>query len=246
MVRNRELSEDAAGSALVRPDAKVILERAAQAAGLTVAQLVDLVHDSGALTVPTDSPNGVNVVLTLKDLGKRMWGELQQVMQPDRVEWFQTLLPPQQIGLVVTLADQGYRSEIIARELGIAATRVREVIDQYADRVGAQVTQMRLTTIAGHVQIAAERAMEGLHQQGDWKGFFGVQKDVVKIFQGMGIIDQAIHRVEVTHKMEDNTQIEIKAMVDLEKKKQRRLDEIAQAQGQNLDAVPALELENEA
>lgn len=245
MGRASDQSEAVAGSALVMPDAKARLERAAEAAGLTLAQLVDLVHDSGALSVAPDSPDGVTVPLTLKDLGKRMWAELQQIAKPERSAWFHELLPPQQIALVVVVADQGYRSEVIARELGIPATRVREVLDQYADRVGAQVTQLRLTTIAGHVQIAAERAMEGLHRTGDWKAYFGIQKEVVKILQSLGIVDQAIHRVEVTHKMEDNTKAEIDAMLELERKKQRRLDEINQAGVQQLDTVPKLEFETE-
>lgn len=246
MARSSEQSVAGAGSALVQPHARELLERAAEASGLTLAQLVDLVHDSGALSVAPDAPDGVTNTLSLGELGKRMWGELQAVAKPDRCQWFLDLMPPQQVALVVTVADQGYRPEIIARDLGITATRVREIIDHYADRVGAQVTQVRLSTIAGHVQIAAERAMEGLHRNGDWKAYFGVQKDVVKILQSLGIVDQAIHRVEVTHKLEDNTKAEIDAMLELERKQQRRLDEIARSQGIQMDAVPKLEFEEEA
>lgn len=235
-----------ADSALLHPDAAKKLNRAAKAAGLTLAQLVDLVHDSGALATPPSSPDGITVPITLLDLGKRMWGELQKVMQEDRCDWFNQLLPAQQIALIVAVNNQGYRSEVIARDLGLMVTRVREVLDQYADRVGAQVTQVRLSTIAGHVQLAAERAMEGLQASGDWKGYFSIQKDVVKILQSLGIVDQAIHRVEVLHRVEDNKQAEIEAMIELERKRQRRLDEIDAAQSIQTDAVPQLEFEKEA
>jgi hypothetical protein len=245
MVKAREQSVAGAGSALVQPDAKQLLERAAEAAGLTLPQLIDLVRDSGALATPPDAPDGVTKPVTLGELGKRMWGEIQHLAKEDRPAWFAELLPPQQIAIIVTCKDRGYRPEVIAFDLGIPAARVREVVDQYADRIGAQVTQIRLSTIAGHVQLAAERAMQGLNEKEDWKGYFGVQKDVVKVLQSLGIVDQAIHRVEVTHKMEDTTQAEIEAMLEIERKKQRRLDEIAAAQGSQLDAVPKLEFENE-
>jgi vacuolar-type H+-ATPase subunit I/STV1 len=87
--------------------------------------------------------------------------------------------------------------------------------------------------------------MEGMQREGDWKGFFSVQEKLVKVLQSLGIVDQAIHRVEVTHKMEDNTKAEIEAMLALERKQQKRLDEIARSQGITLDAVPKLEFENE-
>jgi hypothetical protein len=246
MGKVREQSVAGAGSALLHPDAKEKLEAAAEAAGLTLAQLVDLVHDSGAMATPPDSPDGITTTLTLGDVGKRMWGELQQVQQFERTEWFANLLPPQQVALVIAVNDKGYRPEVIARDLGISATRVREIIDQYADRVGAQVTQLRLSTIAGHVQLAAEKAMEGLQAAGDWKGFFSIEKEKVKILQSLGIVDQAIHRVDVTHRMEGSAQADIEAMVELERKKQRRIDEIARSNNQQLDEVPQLEFENEA
>lgn len=245
MGRRRDQPATAA-SALVDPAARQKLEAAAEAAGLTLAQLVDLVHDSGAMSIPPDAPDGVTFTLTLGELGKRMWAELQQVLVPERAEWFSKLLEPQQIAMIVTLRDEGFRPEIISRELGIPSVRVREVHDQYADRIGAQVTQIRLSTIAGHVQLAAERAMEGLKAEGDWKGYFAVQRDVVKVLQSLGIVDQAIHRVEVTHKIEDNRQAEIDAILEIERKKQRRRIEIETATGAKLDEVPVLEFEKEA
>lgn len=246
MGKKRDQSVNAAGSALLRADARALLEKAMAATGLTMAQLVDLVHDSGAMATPPDSPDGVTRTVTLADLGTRMWAELQQEQKEDRSAWFAKLLPPQQVALVVAVADKGFRPEVIARDLGLPTARVREILDQYADRIGAQVTQVRLSTIAGHVQLAAERAMEGCAKADDWKGYFGIQKDMVKILQSLGIVDQAIHRVEVTHKIEDNTKAEIDAMLELERKRQRRMDEIAQAQGVQLDQVPQLEFENES
>ena len=235
----------ASDSVLVDPQAKAKLQKAADSVGLSVTQLADLVIDSGAAGLPPNAPDGIAVTLTLKDLGVRMWAELQKVASPERTEWFQALLEPQRVALVVTLLDQGYRAEVVARELGISSHVVRGWHMDYADRVGAQVTQLRLSTIAGMVQLAAEKAQEGLLRQEDYSGFFAVTEKTVRILQSLGIVDQAIHRVEVTHKHEDSTQAEINNMIDLERKKQARLLEIQKSQEQQLDKLPELTIEQE-
>jgi|ERR671922_1163007 hypothetical protein len=243
MGRRTTIRARASDSALVDPAAREKLQAAAEAAGLTIAQLADLVRDSGALALPPEAPDGITFTLTLGDLGQRMWGELQKIAVPERTAWFEKLLHPQQIALVTVLAEKGFRPEVIGRELGINPMRVREIKDTYADRVGAQVTQLRLSTIAGHVQLAAERAMSGLQKQEKWKEFWTIQKDMVGVLQSLGIVEQAIHRVEITHKTEDGNAMkaEIDAMIELEKKKLARIEEIQRAQQVSLDSVPQLQ-----
>ena len=68
---------------------------------------------------------------------------------------------------------------------------------------------------------------------------------MVKILQSLGIVDQAIHRVEVTHKLEDNKQAEIQAMLELEQKKNRRRIEIEKSNTETIDPVPQLLFEKE-
>jgi hypothetical protein len=238
MVVPRIVKQRASTAAMLDPKAREKLELAAEAAGLTQAQLVDLVRDSGALSLPPDEEDGVTFPITLKELGYKLHNELQAIPGEDRGEWFKGLLEPQQVALVVACNDKRYRPEVIAKDLGLSAHEVRHLINLYADRVGAQVTQIRLSTIAGHVQLAAERAMEGLLEKGDFKGYFGIQKDVVGILQSLGIIDQAIHRVEVTHRMGDNERAEIEAMLEVERKKERRLEEIKRVEITVTDTLP--------
>lgn len=233
----------ATGSPLLRADAKAKLETAAAAAGLSLQQLVDLVVDSGALTLPpaqTPAP-----LVTLRDLGKRMWAEMQEVLHPDRARWFQELLQPQQIALVVRLREEGYRSEIIAQDLGISPFDVARVYNQHADNLGAQVVSVRLNTLAGQIALAAERAQQGLMEKDDWKGYWAVAKDMVGLLQSLGIVDQAVRRVEVTHKFDDQKKAEIERMLDIERKKAKRLEEIKQADATVLDEPPQIELEGE-
>lgn len=235
----------ASDSLLVDPEAFAKLQRAAESIGVAVNQLVDLVIDSGAAGVPSNAPDGITVTLTLRELGQRMWGELQKVAAPERSEWFQALLEPQKVALVVVLLDRGYRPEVVARELGISSATVRDWQFDYASRIGAQVTQLRLATIAGTVQLAAERAMEGLLKKEQYTAYFSVAERYVKILQSLGIVDQAIHRVEVTHKQGDSTQTEIQKMIEIEKKQQQRLLEIQKSQEQQFDQVPQLTIEQE-
>ena len=87
--------------------------------------------------------------------------------------------------------------------------------------------------------------MEGLQAQENWTGYFGVQERVVKILQSLGIVEQAMHRVEVTHKMEDQTKAEIEAMVELERKKQRRQEEMDRSHRITVEPVPQLQFEKD-
>jgi len=233
---------------LFDPEAKEKLQRAADSIGLSLQQLVDLVVDSGAMTVPpSKDKDGFTSALTMRDLGKRMWTELQVTMRPQRSAWFATLLRQQQVALVVTLREQGYRGEVIAQELGIPPLEVSTIYNEHADNIGAQVANIRLNTLAGHVQLAAERAQQGLMEQGEWASYFRVTKDLVAILQSLGIVDSAVRRVEVTHNVNfgEQQKAEIDAMLDLERKQQKRIEELKRADFTMIDEVPALKLEGE-
>lgn len=233
---------------LFDPAAKDKLQRAADSIGLSLQQLVDLVADSGALTIaPPKDKDGFTPTLTMRDLGRRMWTELQVTMRPERSTWFAGLLRQQQVALVVTLREHGYRSEVIANDLGLSPLEVTRIYSEHADNIGAQVANIRLNTLAGHVQLAAERAQQGLMEQGEWAAYFRVSKDLVAILQSLGIVDSAVRRVEVTHNVNfgEQQKAEVDAMVQLELKKRKRLEEIKQADYALVDEVPALKLEGE-
>jgi hypothetical protein len=233
---------------LFDPKAKEKLQRAADSIGLSLQQLIDLVVDSGAMTepVPKDK-DGFTPTLTMADLGKRMWTELQLVMRPERSEWFATLLRQQQVALIVTLREQGYRSEVVGKELGLTSLEVARIYSEHADNIGAQVANIRLNTLAGHIQIAAERAQQGLMEQGKWASYFRVTKELVSLLQSLGIVDSAVRRVEVTHNVNfgEQRKAEVDAMVKLELKKQKRIEELKAADFSLVDEVPALKLEGE-
>lgn len=219
-------------------DAMATAKKAAAAVGLTVQQLCDLLVDNGITAVPPD--DGMTVKYTLEDLGKRLWGTLQSHPRTERAKWFKTLTDTQRGALIVQLRSNGYASAVIAEELDITEQHVVRVYQQYASEIGAQVVGIRLDTIAGQLHAAAERAQQMAMEAGDHKAFWTVHKDYLKALQSIGIVDSAIHRVEVTHKLDDQTQQEIQALVKLEAKKMAAGNLLERAKDAEFDTKPKL------
>ena len=212
--------------ALASPELLAKLTRAADAAGVTLQQLADLVFEAGVK--PVQTTDGITQVYTLEDLGMRLWGSMQAVPKTQRAEWFRQLVPKQQTAVIVVLRDQGYRTEVIARELELDPVDIIRTWNTYAGQLGAQVVGIRLDTIAGQIQMAAERAQEMAIAKADHKGDWSIEKDKVGILQTLGIVDQAVRRVEVTHKLDDQQRAELDALADLQAKKGKRRIEIAE------------------
>lgn len=225
-------------TALVDPEAKKRLEAAAAAAGLsTIDELADLVVDSGAVSVP--KADGVTESYTLEDLGEQMWAQMPPGQRP---EWFAGLVQTQQVALVVMLRARGYSSATIGRDFGIGELEVNQVWSKYADDLGAQVINVRLNTLVGNLQIAAERAGEGAMQKEDFATYWRIQKEMIALLQSLGIVKQAIRKVEVAHKFDDQKQAEVDMLLELERKQRARQEEIKRADAQVYDETPELAL----
>jgi hypothetical protein len=224
--------------ALANPAAAAQLERAAAAAGLSVQELADLVFEAGV--VPPPAKDGMTVRYTLAELGKKLWGTMQTVPRAERAIWFEQLAPVQRTAVIVVLRDQGFRTEVIARDLQIEPTEVMRTWNNYASQLGAQVIGIRLDTIAGQLQLASEKAQQMAAEQGDHRSYWNIEKQKVEMLQSIGIVERAIHRTEVTHKMDDQQMAEIEALAALRNKQSKRRIEIAEvvAIEQKGDAIP--------
>lgn len=226
-------------TALVDPKAKARLQAAAQAAGLaSIDELADLVVDSGAVALP--KADGVTETYTLEDLGQQM--HAQMPLPTERPAWFQGLVETQQVALVTMLRARGYSSMAIARDFAISELEVNQVYAKYADDLGAQVINVRLNTLVGNLQIAAERAGEMAMSKEDAATYWRIQKEMIALLQSLGIVKQAIRKVEVAVKFDDQRKAEVDAMLELEKKKAARLEEMKRADATVTDAVPVLSL----
>jgi hypothetical protein len=224
--------------ALGDPEAKARVDAAAKAIGLSAEELVNLIVDGGLLALPPS--DGITKTYTLKDLGYKLWIEMQGVLTSKRADFFRELLPQQQVALVVSLRDRGFASQTIAQTFEMNVTEVNRWWNEYADDLGAQVIGARLSTIAGNLQLVAQRAQEGAAQKDDYAALWRIQKELTQQLQSIGIVDRAIHRVEHehTHKMDEDQKKEIQAMVELEKKQERRAEELKRIEAVEVDPVP--------
>jgi hypothetical protein len=221
------------------PHALALVSKAAAAVGLDVESLANLMVEGGITAIPPS--DGITGRYTLKDLGTRLWGSMQEQPRPSRAQWFEGLTPTQQIAVVVTLREKGFATQVIAQEFAIPMMDVLRIWNEHADNLGAQVVGIRLNTIAGNLQVVAERAQQGAMEKKDWSSMWRIQKELTAVLQSIGIVDRAIHKVEVTHKFDEQKQAELESLLDLERKKLRRGEEVRLIEADVTDEVPEME-----
>lgn len=221
------------------PKARELVTKAAQAAGLDLSQLIDLIVDSGLLAVPPP-PSQITESMSLGELGRLLHNHAAQVDASDRVKWFADLMPKQRIALVVALRHDGFAAQTICQDFGLSLSDVTRTYTEYADRLGEQVISVRLSSIAGMIELAAQRAQQGSVEKGDWGTYWRIEKDKLGMLQDLGIVRRAISQVEVTHKLDDAQAAEIKRMVDLQRKIETRKEEIKMIDAEVVggDAMP--------
>jgi hypothetical protein len=246
VVRERDAHPTAdTRSALVDPDVRDRLVCAAEAAGLeSIEALADLVADSGLLAVPP--ADGVTERYTLEDLGVQMRSQMSAVLPTDRPEWFGKLVETQQIAIVAVLRARGYSSQVIATDFGIDPIAVNKTFARYADELGGQVVNIRLNTLVGNMQLAGERAAEGAMEKKDWGTYWRIQKETIALLQSLGIVKKAIQKVEIAHTFDDQKQAELDGILDIERKRRARSEEIKTADFEVLDPVPPIALPSAA
>jgi hypothetical protein len=141
------------------------IKKAAAAIDLSVEDLANLIAESGVSALPPS--DGVTGTYSLVDLGSRLWATMQSSLQSERAGWYEKLSPTQQIAVIVTLRDRGFSSQAIANDFQISVFDVTRTWNKHADDLGAQVVGIRLNTIAGNLQIVAERAQHMAVEKGD-------------------------------------------------------------------------------
>ena len=224
---------------IANPEAVALVEEAADSIGMSLEELTNLVVDGGLTTLP--SSDGIIKKYSLEDLGKRLWGELQVKPKHRRPEWFQELLQPQQIAIIVLLRHRDYPTEVIAREFGVTNLKVARIWNKYADDLGAQVVGLRLNTIAGQMQLTKEKAQKMAHDKGDAKALWAIEKDSIAILQSLGIMDHAAKKIEHTVKFDDQKIEEIEAIAALRAKQVARKEEIKQIEANVIDERPEID-----
>ena len=218
------------------PKALERVGKAAAAAGLSVEELANLIVDAGITALPPS--DGITTRYTLKELGTRLWGTMQEEPRAMRAKWFGGLAPHQQAAVIVVLRDKGFATSVVANEFKIPQMQVIRTWNKHADDLGAQVVGTRLNTIAGNLQIMAERAQHGAMEKGDHATMWRIQKELTKVLQDLGIVDRAVHRVEVAHTFDAQKKVELEGLLELERKQARRAEEVKLIEAEVTDDIP--------
>lgn len=212
--------------------------KAAEAVGLTVEQLADMLVDSGITALPV--ADGITQKYTLEDLGTKLWTDAQREHPTVRAEWFARLAPVQGEALITTLRERGYAAATIAREFGLDPMEVQRTHAKRVDELGSQVVGVRLSTIVGQLHLQMERTMEMELKQGNGRAAWSIAKDYVKALQDLGIVDRAVHRSEVVHKLDDEAKAELDRLAELRSKQARQIEEVRLIEAEVFDQVPDL------
>ena len=223
-MRRRTVKADAVPS-VANPDAVATATKAAEAVGLTLQGLADLLIDNALVSMPP--PNGILKKYTLKDLGDRLWGAMQKELPSERNTWFSKLADPQKVAIIVTLRTRGFTPLAIANDFNITERKVRETYSAYANDLGAQVVGIRLETMVGNLQLTFERAMQLAGERGDYNALWKFQKELVATLQSIGIVERATQNVHHTHDLSEESLHELDELANLQNKKRIRLKNIA-------------------
>lgn len=91
------------------------------------------------------------------------------------------------------------------------------------------LADLQLSTVVTQILDATKKAAAGLEKDEDWKAYASVHFDMAKVLQGLGVFGAQEKPIDPTIDR-DQMQEEIRAMVALELKKQKREAELLQMQ----------------
>lgn len=201
-----------------------VIEAAAAAVGISTEQLINLVADAGVISLPPS--DDATEQMTLRELGEHLRAQMSTQSKLELPKWFKGLAKVQRGALVISLRADGASTTSIASSFQVPAMEVMRTFNEFADKIGQNVTNVRLTTIVGSMQLVAERAQAGAATKADWSTYWRIQKDLIGLLQSLGIVDKAVHRTEVMHTLGDREKENLERLAMLRLKEQRRDEEI--------------------
>ena len=212
---------------LADPSADARIDRAVIAAGLpSPAALLDLLSASGRVALEaTEDP--LTVEVTLADLGQ----DLDHDLRAGHVR-FEDLAPVQQDAVLGhRVAVLGETPQTIATTLGVRPSRVTRVLDEVLARRGDRVVQASREHVVGRLVAAAELASSKLREEGNWAGFWRIEKELATKLEDLGVVKRAAvqHEHHVSVGLDDARRKELAALLELERKQERRRIEVTVA-----------------
>lgn len=166
--------------------------------------------------------NDLTVSMTVGDVGQALHLKMDRTPDSERAEFFRGLTHGQKGALVTHLTHVGFAPTSIALGFGIPEVEVRRYWEEYSDKLGQKTTGIRIQTLVGQLQAKAETLSEMALRDKDSRLAWQIQKDMVKLLQDLDVVNRAVHRTEITHRMElsEADAQELDMMISLRKKKQ--------------------------
>lgn len=223
------------------------LRKALAAAGLTdPAALVDLAVSAGE--IKPESAGQIVHKMTVEDLGAELAAQLAEHTgsgedaEQRRKDFFEGLIPVQQDALLIHLSQGGDKSLAqLACAFKVPLARLRQAVDDGILKRGEQVQSASMEHVVGALVAAADRAMQGLAAIGKWDSYWKVRKELTSKLEDLGIVRRTPKRLDVTvHAIDDLQQQELERILELERKKAQRGEELKRAQVSLIDVYPAI------
>lgn len=204
------------------------LLRAAEHAGFrSPAEFCEAVVKSGLLA--KEAPNAERFLdrRSLEEVGKFLCQRME--VQTNQGAWFKKLSRDQKGALVCSLMQKGHAPPAIARALNCSETDVRETWAAYSDELGKTVTGIRASTVIGDLTARRDELYQRAIDAGNYSLAWRIQKDYTASLQDFGIIEKAVIRQEITHKLDldEVAEEELEALVDVRQKRRTARLEIA-------------------
>lgn len=201
-------------------DAELItkLEIAARHAGFkTTEQFCEAVSVSGLLAKGASGPAPEES--TLADLGRHLAGRLEQ--QADQAAWFGKLAETQKCAVVLEMLERGHSPERIAAALDCSIDKVRDTWAGYTDELGKRITGIRVSTVIGEMTARRDMLYDRAVENGQLSLAWKIQTDYAKMLGDFGIIEKAVIRQEITHKLDldDVAQEELDKLIAVREKR---------------------------
>ena len=162
----------------------------------------------------------LTTALTVEDVGYALYMKLYQ--QSDKAKFFKKLMDDQKGMLIVYLTHVGFSPPAIAANLDVSEAYVHQCWSLYADKLGQQVMGIRLQTLVGDLKAKADQLYEVAMRDGKTQLAWKITTDFVGQLQELNIVERAVHRQEVTHKVEldEADLLELDELMSLRRKKQ--------------------------
>ncbi len=186
----------------------------------------------------------LTAAMTLGEVGHSLHLKIRDADQQEWPKLWRNLTKEQRGALVAHLSHIGFAPPSIALEFATQEHLVRDLWEQYADKLGQRVTGIRLQTLVGMLQSRADTLYEEARKQGKTNLAWKIMLDLGKALQDFGVVERAVYKQEVTHKLEltDADKHELEELVKVRNKRLASTERLKQIEATPIASHPLTEM----